>query len=175
MAKDHYVIASRKKAQIEEKEHGKKRIVIDNVVSMTENGSIILDYGNFIESGEKKHKKCTLDEALTIVLYIVTIILILAMFCVLAVAKDFGILTSSNIDNLIGIAALLFAVVSIPRVKEILGKWSFGSRIVKKLWYVIMILVLPYFIVFLLDKVGVANSVSNICGIIGLAICIFTW
>lgn len=39
-----------------------------------------------------------------------------------AIGKDFKILDSNYIDNIIGIAALIFGIVSIPRVKEWLGR-----------------------------------------------------
>jgi len=46
----------------------------------------------------------------------------LLFFSILAIVKDFKVLDSNYIDNIIGIAALIFGIVSIPRVKEWLGK-----------------------------------------------------
>ena len=43
-------------------------------------------------------------------------------FSILAIVKDFKVLDSNYIDNIIGIAALIFGIVSIPRGKEWLGK-----------------------------------------------------
>lgn len=55
-------------------------------------------------------------------LYLVAAGIILLFFSILAIVKDFKVLDSNYIDNIIGIAALIFGIVSIPRVKEWLGK-----------------------------------------------------
>ena len=59
---------------------------------------------------------------ITYFLYLVTAGIILLFFSILAIVKDFKVLDSNYIDNIIGIAALIFGIVSIPRVKEWLGK-----------------------------------------------------
>lgn len=174
MAKLHYTIDSKKKARIE-KEHGKTRIIIEDVVMIEENRVIKLDYGEFINVSENKERKYKFDEWITIILYLSATILLVVMFSMFGIGKDFGILTSGYIDNIIGIAALLFGLASIPKVKECLGKNLTGPRICNKLWYVVMILCIPFYIIAILNGVGLSSSISNICGIIGIIICIMTW
>lgn len=174
MAKLHYTIDSKKKARIE-KEHGKTRIIIEDVVMIEENRVIKLDYGEFINVSENKERKYKFDEWITIILYLSATILLVVMFSMFGIGKDFGILTSGYIDNIIGIAALLFGLAFIPKVKECLGKNLTGPRICNKLWYVVMILCIPFYIIAILNGVGLSSSISNICGIIGIIICIMTW
>ena len=49
---------------------------------------------------------------ITYFLYLVTAGIILLFFAILAIGKDFKILDSNYIDNIIGIAALIFGIVS---------------------------------------------------------------
>lgn len=79
---------------------------------------------------------------ITYFLYLVTAGIILLFFAILAIGKDFKILDSNYIDNIIGIAALIFGIVSIPRVKEWLGRRLSERKAIKKLWYIIIILFL---------------------------------
>lgn len=175
MSKIHYIIDSRKKAQIEKKQNGKTSVVIDDVVRIEENRVTKLDYSGFINASESKGRKYKLDEWITYIKYIVALLLILTIYIVLGISKDCGILTSGYIDNLVGIVALLFGITSIPKVKEFLGKKVTGRSKHNKLWYVLIMLFLPFFIILLLDLFSLPSSISNICGIIGLIICILTW
>lgn len=174
MAKVHYIIDSRKKAQIE-KRNGKTTITIEDTVRVEENHIVKLDYGKLINFNDNKSKKVKCEDVITIILYLIAIILLVIMFALLGISKDFNILTDSYIDNLIGIAALLFAISSIPKVKEFLSKILTASRLWKKLWYIIMMLCLPFYIIAIMNKLGFPCSISNTCGIIGIIICIITW
>ena len=151
MSKTHYIIDSRKKARIE-KGISKTTVIIKDVVSIEEN-----------------------HETLTYFLYLVAAGIILLFFAILAIGKDFKILDSNYIDNIIGIAALIFGIVSIPRVKEWLGKRLSESKAIKKLWYIIIILFLPICIVVFMKKMGISIIISNICGIVGIIISILVW
>lgn len=175
MAKLHYTIDSRRKAQIKKNAYGKISMIINDVVRVEENRVIKLDYGEFINCGENKQRKCKFDEKINFILYLVATILLVIMFILLGIGKDCDILTSSYIDNIIGIAALLFGIASIPKVKECLAKKLTGPRICNKLWYVVMILCLPFYIIVIMNKIGLSSSISNTCGIIGIIICIMTW
>lgn len=91
------------------------------------------------------------------------------------IGKDFKILDSNYIDNIIGIAALIFGIVSIPRVKEWLGRRLSERKAIKKLWYIIIILFLTICIVAFMKKMGISIIISNICGIVGIIISILVW
>lgn len=175
MAKVHYIIESRKKAYIEKNENDKISIVIEDVVKIEENHTIKFDYCEFINGSEKTGKKYGTSDSIAFILYFVAIILLVVLLVLLGFGKDFGILNSSYIDNIIGIVALLFAIFSIPKAKEVLGKISFGPAIVKKSWYIMMILCLPFYIVLFMSWFGLSSGISNICGILGIIICILTW
>lgn len=174
MAKLHYIINSRKRAQIKKMNPGKVRIIIDDVVTIKENGDTKLDFGTF-QNNENKKKKFTFIDCFTTLMYSIAIILLVLILILLGIGKDCNILNSTYIDNIIGIVALLFGISSIPRIKEFFGKNLTGPRICNKLWYVVMILCLPFYIVIFMDWIGLSNSVSNICGIIGIIISILTW
>ena len=112
---------------------------------------------------------------ITYFLYLVTAGIILLFFAILAIGKDFKILDSNYIDNIIGIAALIFGIVSIPRVKEWLGRRLSERKAIKKLWYIIIILFLTICIVAFMKKMGISIIISNICGIVGIIISIQVW
>ena len=173
MSKIHYIIASRKKARIEKKV-GKTIVIIEDVVSIEENHETLLNYGELINDNEKNRKK-TLNDYITYFLYLFAAGIMLLFFSILAIGKDFKILDSNHIDNIIGIAALIFGIVSIPRVKEWLGKQLSESKVIKKLWYIIIILFLPICIVALMKVMGISIIISNICGIVGIIISILVW
>ena len=120
MSKTHYIIDSRKKARIE-KGISKTTVIIEDVVSIEENHETLLNYGELINDNERNRKK-TFNDYITYFLYLVAAGIILLFFAILAIGKDFKILDSNYIDNIIGIVALIFGIVSIPRVKEWLGK-----------------------------------------------------
>ena len=163
MAQLHYIIDSRKKVRINKKAHNNFSIVIENVVKLEENHRMRIDGGVLIDDNKNRVKKNTRVEIITYILYSIAIMLLLALFVLLGVG------------NIIGIAALLFGLVSIPRVKEFLSKILGGPPICNKCWYVLMILCLPFYIVLFMNWIGLPNSVSNICGIIGIIISICTW
>ena len=96
-------------------------MIIEDVVSIEENHETLLNYGELINDNERNRKK-TFNDYITYFLYLVAAGIILLFFAILAIGKDFKILDSNYIDNIIGIAALIFGIVSIPRVKEWLGK-----------------------------------------------------
>jgi len=175
MAKVHYIIDSKKKAHIKKNIQGKISVVIEDVVKIEENHTTKLDYGKFINGSETKHKKRTLDEWITLILYFMAVILLVLLASLLAIAKDLNILNSNYIDNIIGIMALLFGLSSVPKVKEFLGRMLVGPTIIRKLWYIVMMLCLPFYIIVFMDWVGLSSGISNICGIIGIIICILTW
>lgn len=175
MAQLHYIIDSREKVRINKKAHNNFGIVIENVVMLEENHRMRIDGGVLIDDNKNRVKENTRVEIITYILYSVAIMLLLALFILLGVGKDCNILNSSYIDNTIGIAALLFGLVSISRVKEFLSKILGGPQICNKCWYVLMILCLPFYIVLFMNWIGLQNSVSNICGIIGIIISICTW
>ena len=110
-----------------------------------------------------------------ILLYLVAAGIILLFFSILAIVKDFKVLDSNYIDNIIGIAALIFGIVSIPRVKEWLGRRLSERKAIKKLWYIIIILFLTICIVAFMKKMGISIIISNICGIVGIIISILVW
>lgn len=173
MSKIHYIIDSRKKARIE-KGISKTTVIIEDVVSIKENHEILLNYGELINDNERNRKK-TFNDYITYFLYLVAAGIILLFFAILAIGKDFKILDSNYIDNIIGIAALIFGIVSIPRVKEWLGRRLSESKAIKKLWYIIIILFLPICIVAFMKKMGISIIISNICGIVGIIISILVW
>lgn len=175
MSKLHYTIDSRQKALIEKKPHGKIDIVVKDVVRLEENRTLKLDHGNFINNIDNKKKNYTWDECITIFLYSLAIVLLVFLLALLAISRDFNILKSSYIDNVIGIVALLFSLTSIPKIKENLSRWLIGPKILAKAWYIIMILCLPIFIGLFISWLGLSNSISNICGFIGIVISIITW
>ena len=98
---------------------------------------------------------------ITYFLYLVTAGIILLFFAILAIGKDFKILDSNYIDNIIGIAALIFGIVSIPRVKEWLGRRLSERKAIKKLWYIIIILFLTICIVAFMKKMGISIIIRN--------------
>lgn len=106
---------------------------------------------------------------------IFALIMVVVALMLLGIAKDCGVLDSHYIDNTIGIVALLFALVSIPRIKESIGKKLTGPSLLKKLWCLVMIVCIPFYIVLIMNLVGLSSSVSNFCGLIGIIISIFTW
>lgn len=175
MAKVYYKIDSRKKAKITEDSKGKIIIRIDDIVNLEENGVTKLEHGEFINTSENPKIKYKFNECFTLFLYYFVAILLVILLALLGIGKDFNILTSSYIDNIIGIAALLFGLISIPKVKTFLYKKFPGPRIGNKLWYVVIMLCLPYYIILFMSWAGVPISFSNICGIIGFIICILTW
>jgi|GEM_PF-4677526 len=170
MAKQHYVIDSRKKAQIEPQTNGKINIIISDVVKFEENRETVIDYANFINGSEKTGKKENSFDFIEKIMYFISMILLMFLFVLLGFGKDFNILSSSYIDNIFGIVALLFGVASIPKVKEFIGK-----RFANKIWCILMILSLTFYIIVLMSWIGLSSSISNILGIIGLFICILTW
>ncbi len=175
MAKFHYIIKSRKKAEIEKNVRGKTRVIVEDVVKLEENGMTKIDYGNFISSNEEKRKKRIWSDYITSVLLSVALIVEIALFATLGIGRDFDILTSNYIDILIGLAALSLGIVSIPWVKEFLGKKFVGPRVHKKLGYSIIILALPLGVIYLMQQCNISSSISNILGIIGIVISIFCW
>lgn len=90
MSKIHYIIDSRKKAQIEKKQNGKTSVVIDDVVRIEENRVTKLDYSGFINASESKGRKYKLDEWITYIKYIVALLLILTIYIVLGISKDYN-------------------------------------------------------------------------------------
>lgn len=175
MAKVHYILDSRKKAQISKNAKGNISVIIDDVVKVKENNVVKLDYAEFINYGDKNSNKYKVHDYATMLLYLFAVALLILMFIMMAIGKDFGLLTSRYIDNVIGITALLFGIVSIPRIKEYLGKKLLSPPILNKLWYIIILLCLPFYIVMFMSWGGLSSSISNVCGIIGIFICIFVW
>lgn len=105
----------------------------------------------------------------------ISIALLVLLPALLGVAKDFNILKGGLIDNIIGIAALLCSISSIPLIKEKMGKIMPGDKFYKKCIYLILMLVLPYYIALPINQIEIANSISNTCGVIGIIIFVFTW
>ncbi len=175
MAKFHYLITSRKKAKIEKNVRGKTRVIVEDVVKLEENGMTEIDYGNFISSNEKKRKKHIWSDYITSVLLSMALIAEIALLATLGIGKDFNILTSNYIDVLIGLAALSLGIVSIPWVKEFLGKKLVGPRVHKKLCYSIIIIALSLVVIYLMQQCNISSSISNILGILGIVISIFCW
>lgn len=120
-------------------------------------------------------KRSEINKALIMILLIVTIIALTIGFSAFAIGRDFKILESDQIDNLIGFAALFFGIASIPIVKEYIGRISKGSRIYNKVLYIVMVLCIPFYLVWLIDFLRVPIGISNICGVIGIIISILTW
>lgn len=174
MAKVHYIIESRKKAHIEKAMVGKKRIIIEDIVSVKENNQILLDYGKFINSSKNPAKTSIID-IFTIIAYLTAIIVLVLFLTMLAISKDFNILNSIYIDNIIGIIALLFAICFVPKVKEVLVRVLVGPTLLNKLWYIVVILCLPFCISLFMQGSGLAMGISNICGVVGIVISILTW
>lgn len=142
---------------------------------MEENGVTKIDYENFISGNEKKSEKYIWSDYITNTLLVIALIMVVVALMLLGIAKDCGVLDSHYIDNTIGIVALLFALVSIPRIKESIGKKLTGPSLLKKLWCLVMIVCIPFYIVLIMNLVGLSSSVSNFCGLIGIIISIFTW
>ncbi|MCI5504381.1 MAG: hypothetical protein MR410_09945 [Eubacterium sp.] len=110
MSKIHYIIDSRKKARIE-KGIGKTTVIIEDVVSIEENQETLLDYGELINDNERNRKK-TFNDYITYYLYFVAASIKVLLFSILPIGKAFKVLDSDSIDNIIGIAALIFGIVS---------------------------------------------------------------
>ena len=142
---------------------------------MEENGVTKIDYENFISGNEKKSEKYIWSDYITNTLLVIALIMVVVALMLLGIAKDCGVLDSHYIDNTIGIVPLLFALVSIPRIKESIGKKLTGPSLLKKLWCLVMIVCIPFYIVLIMNLVGLSSSVSNFCGLIGIIISIFTW
>lgn len=171
MSKVHYIIDSRKKAQIEKKEQGKMSVVIQDAVMIVENGRVKIDYENLISGTEDKVKNRIASEVISVILYVFGILSIMGLYVLLGVVPNTTVYT----DNLIGIAALLFGLTTIPKVKEYLGKILVGPQLIKKLWCITMILILPFYIIWIMVGVGISIEISNICGIAGIVISILVW
>ena len=145
MANKHYYIVSKKKCKIETNTNGKTWVIIDDANIIDENGKLIHDDSKFISNNDNKRKQ-TIGEILSIVSFIVVIILSLIIYIYCEISKDFNILNSSVIDNIIGIVVLLFTFFSISNVRIYLNKILGGSRFYKKTWCLTMILILPFYI-----------------------------
>lgn len=108
-------------------------------------------------------------------MFIIVILLLLSLLAILALGKDGAIFENLAIDNIIGITALLFSISSIQNVKDYLSKRIAGTKIYKKMWWIVMILILPFYIVYVMQWLGLPGGISNICGLIGIFISILTW
>ena len=171
MSKVHYIIESSKKAQIERNENGKIKIVIQDVVRMEKNRKIKVKNGELVSNNENN---CS-NDWVSVILYGLAFLMMFFLVAILAFGKDLGIWNNNYIDNIIGIVALLFAVSSIPFVKEFLNRKLVLSKLYNKLWYFLMIMCIPFYIVLFMKWVGITFGISNICGIAGVLISVFTW
>lgn len=174
MARKHYVIESKKKAKKEVK-NGKIKIIIDDVIECDENGIKIIASGKDIPASINKENRYVIGEWITRGMFIIVILLLLSLFAILALGKDGAIFENLAIDNIIGITALLFSISSIQNVKDYLSKRIAGTKIYKKMWWIVMILILPFYIVYVMQWLGLPGGISNICGLIGIFISILTW
>lgn len=174
MARKHYVIESKKKAKKEVK-NGKIKIIIDDVIECDENGIKIIASGKDIPASINKENRYVIGEWITRGMFIIVILLLLSLLAILALGKDGAIFENLAIDNIIGITALLFSISSIQNVKDYLSKRIAGTKIYKKMWWIVMILILPFYIVYVMQWLGLPGGISNICGLIGIFISILTW
>lgn len=175
MARKHYVIESKKKAKKEEVKDGKIKIIIDDVIECDENGIKIIASGKDIPASINKENRYVIGEWITRGMFIIVILLLLSLLAILALGKDGAIFENLAIDNIIGITALLFSISSIQNVKDYLSKRIAGTKIYKKMWWIVMILILPFYIVYVMQWLGLPGGISNICGLIGIFISILTW
>ena len=176
MSKVHYKVDSRKNAKIEKNQSGRITMLIEDVVRVEVNEKIKVDNGAIMdEINNGGYNKWKLSDLISVLLYAIALVNMFVLFFLLAFGKDIGIWESSNIDNLIGLVALLFAISSIPIVKEFLNRKLSLPLLWNKLWYFLMVMCIPFYIVFVMDWIGVSFNISNICGVFGIVICSLTW
>lgn len=132
MARKHYVIESKKKAQKEELQNGKIKIIIEDVIECDENGVKIIASSKDIPASINKENRYVIGERITRGMFVIVILLLLSLLAILAFGKDGAILENIAIDNIIGITALLFSISSIQNVKDYLSKRIAGTKIYKK-------------------------------------------
>lgn len=175
MAKFHYIIDARKKMRIEKNVQNKISVNIENIVRLEENHIIKIDDSVLVDDYKKGGKKKKPFEIIAFILYFIAIMLLVILLILLGFGKDFNIFSSYYIDNIIGITALLFSIASISKVKECLSKIFGGTGVYNKMWHILMLLCLPFYITLAIREIGLSSSIGNICGVIGIFISICTW
>lgn len=174
MARKHYVIESKKKAKKEVK-NGKMKIIIDDVIECDENGTKIIASSKDIPASINKENRYVIGKWITCGMFVIAILLLSLLLAILAFGKDCAIFENIAIDNIIGITALLFSISSIQNVRDYLSKRIAGTKIYKKMWWLVLILIFPFYIVCAMQWLGLPSGISNICGFIGICISILTW
>ena len=72
---------------------------------------------HYVVTSKKQEKKMTGSDWVITIVYYGVLVLLFTLYAAIALGRDIASFDSSHIDNLIGFAALLMGIMSIPNVK----------------------------------------------------------
>ena len=174
MAKVHYIVETKKKALIQEEENGHIKIIIDCAKRIEENGQIKVKNGKIIKNSSKKNKKMPFIYRIKCIIYVLIIVALVGYIILGEVSKNSNKLENNMFDTIMAIIGLLSTLNSIPAIDEFRNKLFGGIDKVKDLWSIIMMLCIPFYIIWVIEKIGVLCNLGNICGILSFIISIGT-
>ena len=170
MAKYHYLVETKHKVEL--KENGNKTAAsFDDVLAVKENKKLIYESGDFrlVEKDESFSGK------IETILFYIAITAVLLLLIILGLYRDYGNGLSAAVDDLIGIVAILFAIVSIPPIKRFIGKKISKYGYFFKIWMILMLLLIPFGLLLIMKRLGIPQGISNTLGLIGILLSILFW
>lgn len=158
MAKYHYIVTSKRRLKEDDEMDGTKKIIIEKVTNIEENGNEKYHFQTIAKGEEEKF--------FNIVMIIVDTLLTV-LFLEMIIVKDIynitGVLPWLSSSNWTAIAGALLALCSSEKVRGITEKliFKFGEK-GNKLLLFFVICFIAMLIAFVFSQIGITNKIANI-------------